>query len=114
MKDINKFTLRELEKVEHLLPSDWRENLHFIVGNGIKSQFERGEKFTIKIEPYIINQPPNFTLAENWNKGTVPPEEILDVEVLQLMDNMIKFKARGKCTKIAWEGWLPRKSFKIQ
>lgn len=117
MKQINKFTLRELEKIQHLLPTNWRETTHFNVGcvdNIPKSSINVGDKFTIKIENYIINQPENFSLSENWNHGTVPPEEILDIEVLQLMGKMTKVKAVGKCTRIAWEGWLPNKSFKIQ
>lgn len=116
MKQINKFTLKELEKIEDLLPSDWRNCTHFVIGftNSTKNSIEVGNKFTIKVENYIINQPPNFYLSENWNGGTVPPEEILDVEVVQTMGKMTKVRAIGKCTRIKWEGWLPNKSFKIQ
>lgn len=116
MKQINKFTLQELEKIEDLLPNNWIKSTHFIIEsiNNRKSSIEVGNKFTIKIENYIINQPPNFSLSENWNGGTVPPEEILDIEIIQVMGKMTKVKAVGKCTKIQWEGWLPNKSFKIQ
>ena len=114
MKKLNKFTLKELYKIKDLLPENWENELHFIIGNNKPiNVLDIGNKFTIKIENYIINQPPNFSLSENWNGGTVPPEEILDIEIVQTMGKMIKVKAIGKCTGINWEGWLPQKSFKI-
>lgn len=117
MRIMNKFVKRELEKINDLLPC-WDDNtLEIIIprdGVSIKNPLVIGNKFTIKIENYIINQPPNFDLSENWNSGTVPPEEILDVEIVQTMGKMTKVKAIGKCTRIAWEGWLPNKSFRIQ
>ena len=116
MKQINKFTLQELEKVENLLPNSWKNYTHFVVDNvnNRSRSIEIGNLLTIKVENYILNQPSNFSLSENWNRGTVPPEEILDVEIIQLMGKMTKVKAVGKCTGIKWEGWLPNKSFKIQ
>ena len=71
-------------------------------------------KQNVQIEKYIINQPVNFSLAENWNCGTVPPEEILEIEIIQVLGKMIKVNAVGKCTRIEWQGWLPVKGFKIQ
>lgn len=114
---MNNFTLRELEKIEHLLPINWRNSTHFVISpiSGVYTNHTHkiGDKFTIKLENYIINQPPNFSLSENWNHGTVPPEEILDIEIIDIMGKMTKVKAVGKCTNIAWEGWLPNKGFKI-
>lgn len=114
---MNKFVKRELEKLNNLIPY-WDDNTtHLVINrdgkNTISNPIYIGNKFTIKIENYIINQPPNFSLAENWNGGTVPPEEILEVEVIQLMGKMTKVKAIGKCTRISWEGWLPNKGFRI-
>ena len=115
---MNKFTKRELEKLGGLITQAWDETTsHLVISrSGVVSQnlgFQIGEKFTIRLESYIINQPPNFTLAENWNKGTYPPEEVLDVEVARVMGKMIGVKAVGKTTHIEWEGWLPQKGFKI-
>lgn len=117
MKIMNKFVKKELEKVNDLLPNWDDSTLNIIIpkeGMIINNLISVGKKFTIKIENYIINQPPNFDLAENWNGGTVPPEEILDVEILQTLGKMTKVKAIGRCTRISWEGWLPNKSFKVQ
>ena len=112
---MNKFTLRELEKIRDMIPDEWDENTtHFVIPgiNSIEEDIKVGDLFTIQLESYIINQPPNFTLSENWNKGTFPPEEVLDIEVVKLLGKMVGVKARGKTTKIYWEGWLPRKGFK--
>ena len=114
---MNKFTFRELSKVSNLIQEDWDINsTHLIIPNKdgiVKNTISVGEKFTIKLENYIINQPPNFTLSENWNQGTIPPEQILDVEVMRVMGKMIGVKAVGKNSKEVWEGWLPEKGFKI-
>ena len=116
---MNKFTKRELQKLENLITDEWDDTTtHFVISRDVNSanpsKFNAGDEFTIRLESYIINQPPNFTLSENWNNGTVPPEEILDVTVIQVMGKMIKVRAVGKCTRIFWEGWLPSKGFKIQ
>ena len=116
MKQINKFTIYELNKINDLLPEDWQTSLHFIINpkdTSTNTHLEVGNKFTIQIENYIINQPSNFSLSEKWNNNTVPPEEILDIEIIQIWGNMIKVKSIGKCTRIFWVGWLPKKSFKI-
>lgn len=116
MRHINKFTLKELNKVGDLLPDNWQDELNFTIVNKknvSKNSIELGNNLTIKVENYIINQPPNFFLSEQWNNNTVPPEEILDIEIIQILEKMVKVKAVGKCTKISWEGWLPRKSFKV-
>lgn len=113
---MNKFVKRELEKVSDLLPAWDETTTHLVIENENVAPmlYNVGDKFTIRVENYIINQPVNFSLAENWNGGTVPPEEILDVEIVQLLGKMLKVKAIGKCTHIAWEGWLPTKGFRIQ
>lgn len=114
---MNKFTYRELSKISDLIQEEWNENSTHIVipskDGRIINSINVGQKFTIKLENYIINQPPNFTLSENWNQGTFPPEEVLDIEVIKMIGKMVGVKAIGKNTKITWEGWLPEKGFKI-
>lgn len=114
---MNKFTHRELEKIRDLIQDEWDENTTHLVIQGLEDhnndELVIGSKFTIKLESYIINQPPNFTLSENWNMGTFPPEEILDIEVAKIVGKMVGVKAYGKESKKYWEGWLPRKGFKI-
>ena len=81
--------------------------------NSNRVDFELGEMYNIIVDDYILNPPPTFTLAANWNFNTIQPEKELHVQVLQTLGNMIKFKCKGKNTNIEWEGWLPRKSFKV-
>ena len=114
---MNRFTARELEKIRDIIPVDWDDTTTHIVIPGLgripENPIKIGDRFTIKIENYIINQPPNFTLSENWNQGTFPPEEILEVEIVKQIGKMTGVKAVGKETRIEWEGWLPNKGFKI-
>lgn len=111
---MNRFTQRELEKVRDLIPDEWNENTtHLVIPVLYKDPIKIGDKLTIQLEDYIINQPPNFTLSENWNAGTFPPEKVLEVEVAKVMGKMIGVKAVGKFSRTYWEGWLPEKGFKV-
>ena len=120
---MNKFIKDQLKKVNIAMhPYYWDDSTTTIIiqkqgtSNSVQSvqseQFVIGGNYNIIIENYIINPPPNFSLASNWNFNTVPPEENLTATVLQIMGNMIKFKCIGKTTQVEWEGWLPRKSIK--
>lgn len=111
---MNKFINAELNKIT--LPIINIENNKFIIKKQIgcsQNQFAVGEIYNIKVEDYILNPPPSFTLAENWNFGTNPPEKELSAKVLQIVGKMIKFNCIGKTTGITWEGWLPNKSIQI-
>ena len=113
---MNKFIKEQLQKVT--IPMDyWDDNTNHIIikkqGESIAKDFVVGNIYDIIIEDYVINPPPNFTLASNWNFNTNPPEKELHVKVLQIVGNMLKFQCKGKTTGIEWEGWLPRKSIKI-
>lgn len=72
-----------------------------------------GGEYNIFIEDYIINEPPNFTLSANWNKGTKPPENKMIIRVNKIMGKMVNVAGAGETTNIAWGGWLPRKAIKI-
>lgn len=113
---MNKFIKEQLQKITIPI-SNWDDNtINIIVpkqGNNNIADFHIGNKYNILVEDYIINPPPNFTLASNWNFNTNPPEKELQAEVLQIVGKMLKFKCIGKTTNIEWEGWLPRKSIKI-
>ena len=113
---MNKFIKEQLKKTRVELP-DWDDNTtQLIITRGdisTTSDIVINGVYTIKVENYILNPPPTFTLAENWNGGTNPPEEKLNATIIQIMGKMIKVKSSGVTTGIAWEGWLPRKGFTI-
>lgn len=112
----NKFITEQLNKikVDKLIVED---NVFVFSksSSGVNSEntISVGDLYKIQVENYILNPPPGFTLSSNWNNNTLPPEQILDVEILQIMGKMVKCKCIGNTTKIVWEGWLPRKSFSI-
>ena len=113
---MNKFTYRELEKIRDLIKEPWDENTTHIIIPCVNDEvflIKIGDKFTIKLEKYILNEPPNFTLSKDWNNDTVPPEQVLDAEVVKIYGNMTGIKALGKESKVYWEGWLPNKGFEI-
>ena len=115
---MNKFIKEQLQKVT-IPMSSWDSNTIQVfipkqsANSNKNTDFELYKSYNIVIEDYIINPPPTFTLASNWNFGTTPPEKELSATVLQIVGKMIKFKCIGKTTNIEWEGWLPKKSIKI-
>ena len=115
---MNKFIIEQLKKVTVKMP-DWDESsTHLVIqkqGAPVKpTNFIEGKTYNISIADYVINPPPGFTLASNWNYGTIPPEKNLEAKVLQIMGNMLKFKCKGVTTGVEWEGWLPKKSITMR
>ncbi len=116
---MNKFIKEQLQKIT-IPMTTWDENTTKIVFSRqtiqqtVKSDFEVGGVYNIEVENYILNPPPTFTLAANWNNGTNPPEKEMFAEVLQFAGKMIKFNCKGKTTGIEWVGWLPRKSITMR
>lgn len=114
---MNKFIKEQLQKVQIPMPV-WSDDSRTIVINkgGFVSQEEEiivGKTYKMILEDYIVNPPPSFTLASNWNGGTSPPEKNITGIVIQTMGKMIKVNSVGDTTGIKWEGWLPRKGFRI-
>lgn len=62
---------------------------------------------TIEVEDYILHPYDGFTLHANWNKGIVPTEKIMKVKFIETIGKMYHVVSD------TWEGWLPRKSFKV-
>lgn len=81
--------------------------------------FQLRNYYIIEIADYVLNPGPEFTLAANWNKGTIPPSKYMKVEVSQITGKMIKITGisydivtHRDLTNV-WEGWLPASSAKI-
>lgn len=112
---MNKFIEEQLHKINVPLP-EWDSNTTKIIIPKQSTtivqpvEFQLGGLYNICIEDYVLNPPPNFTLAVNWNGGTTPPEKEMVAEVIQIAGKMIKFNCKGKTTGETWEGWLPRKT----
>lgn len=75
--------------------------------------------YIIEIADYVLNPGPEFTLATNWNKGTIPPNKYMKVEISQITGKMIKVTGIGYdiCNRrdlpVVWEGWLPASCARI-
>lgn len=72
--------------------------------------------YHIELENYIINPPPNFDLADNWNNGTHPTDAEMNIEIIQATDpdlskaKMLKISGRCEPSGQLWTGWVPKKS----
>lgn len=116
---MNKFIKEQLLKI-NLPMTAWNDDTKKIIiskqSAKVKQQsdFEVGKIYNIEVENYILNPPPTFTLAANWNGGTNPPEKEMAAEVLQIAGKMLKFNCKGKITGETWVGWLPRKSITMR
>lgn len=67
-----------------------------------------GQQLTIRISSTIVNNP-NTALASNWNSGSYPRTDILDITVEEILGNYIKVSGIGVIADSSyfWEGWLP-------
>lgn len=115
---MNKIIKDQLAKTSVLLPEYNDSTTQIIIpkaGLEFKPQLEliAGHRYRIEVANYVINEPPNFTLSANWNKGTKPPENILWIYVYGSVGNMIEIESVGDTTDISWRGYLPRKSITI-
>lgn len=83
------------------------------------SPYQVGKYYILELADYIINPPPDFTLASNWNKGSVPTHKYYKCEILQTMGKMVKIIGSGYDIKTnldantVWEGWVPQKGIKL-
>lgn len=115
---MNKYIKKELSKPV-FADIKWNENTtHIVVPFNTPQQstnieLEINKTYKIEIADYVIHEPPNFTLASNWNGGIVPPEHKMTVSLIKYVGKMVKVTGKGDTTGIEWSGFLPRKSFTI-
>lgn len=115
---MNKFIKEELRKARVNVPpyDDNTTELIILKSNsrfGLVKDLEIGHWYSIFVEDYVVHPSENFTLADNWNKGTVPPENRLYAQVLAINGKMVYVNSVGAVTETPWGGWLPRKSFAV-
>ena len=89
------------------------------VNAGSINEYHLHKYFMVEIADYILNPSADFTLADNWNKGTKPPSKYMNVEITQIMGKMIQISGvsynpeNPAASPTHWEGWVPQKSIKI-
>ena len=120
---MNPIVKRELEKVRAKLPEyDDSTTLIWILRDTTapSSTLKEGGIYLIEVADYVLNEPPNFTLAANWNKGIVPVSKQLSIQVVKIAGKMVQINGDGfdeqsrtlKPDKYK-EFWLPMASIKI-
>lgn len=83
------------------------------------SPYQVNKCYLMALEDYIINPPPDFTLADNWNKGSIPKYKYYLAEISKVVGKMIYISGVGYNMETAtstldmWEGWIPQKAIKL-
>lgn len=115
---MNKFIKKELNKVNVALPP-WDDNTTTLVIHPggrkvvVTDEFVVGNNLKLHLENYLVHPYEGFTLAENWNGGTNPPESVINATIIQIMGKMIKVDCVGETSGTHWIGWLPKKGIKV-
>ena len=83
------------------------------------SPYQVNKCYIVELADYIINPPPDFTLADNWNNGSVPKWKYYKCEISKVMGKMIRITGCGydyennMDTNDVWEGWVPQQGIKL-
>lgn len=121
MNNIIKKQLQNLKKCQ-LPPYNEEDTEIFIPKNSIKKELglSLNHCYQIEIADYVLNPPPDYSLAQNWNGNTKPPAKVMNVCIIQLMGKMIKVDGIGfddntqSPLPCSWGGWLPREAIKVR
>lgn len=98
---MNPVIKRELEKVRAPLPEyDDNTTLITILRKSVEPgaqvpQLIENHCYIIELESYILDEPPNFTLSSNWNRGIIPKSKHLQIEVSKVMGKMTQVNGSG-------------------
>lgn len=120
---MNKLIKQQLEncRVANIPPFD-DSTTHISISKGTSlnvTPYQVHKCYIVELEHYIINPPPNFTLAQNWNHGSVPKHKFYKCEISQVMGNMVRIMGCGYDpindidTNDIWDGWVPQAGIKI-
>ena len=85
----------------------------------VVSPYQVHKCYLVEIADWIIHPSPDFNLASNWNKGSIPSHSFYCVEISQVMGKMVRITgcaydpATKSTTSELWEGWVPQKGLKL-
>ena len=83
------------------------------------SPYQLHKFYLVELSDYILNPPADFTLADNWNNGSIPKSKYYVAEIAQIVGKMIKITGcvyditSQTSTTDSWEGWVPQKGIKL-
>lgn len=122
---LNSIIKEQLGKIKLAQLPEYDENTRTLhIPCGIKditksSTYQLNRCYIVELAEYILNPPPDFSLASNWNHGSIPKSKYYYAEILQIMGKMIKITGCGydintrSRTNDVWEGWVPQKGLKL-
>ena len=120
---MNKVIKEQLDKVKFAnLPPYDDDTTEMVINKKVfisSDDVKVDSTYIIEIESYVLFPNENFTLSTNWNHNTVPPSPVMNVSIVKKMGKMTYVKGFAYDVKLkknqplAWEGWLPNKSFKV-
>ena len=89
---MNKYIKEQLKKVRRAkIPAfdDTTTSLTIDQLDSLALTIQVDHYYIIELQNYILNPPPNFTLAANWNNGITPKSKYLNCYVKNIMGKMI-------------------------
>lgn len=120
---MNKIIKGQLEKCKVANIPDFDDNTTEMLitkGSTLRvTPYQVDKCFIVEFADYILNPPPNFTLAENWNRGTKPSHKFYKAEIQQVMGKMVKVMGCGYDPTTntdyidIWEGWVPQEGITL-
>lgn len=113
---LSKIVKKQLEDCKKVNLPEWNNETttHIYIPKGSLKKnliMVKDHCYFIEIADYILFPSKDFTLASNWNNGTVPPCKYMNICVSQVMGKMVKVDGisviDGIPTNDMWSGWLP-------
>lgn len=95
---MNETIKRELDKILAPLPDYDDNTTHIHIEKKVEAQPIQlivGQSYIARLADYILDEPPNFTLSANWNKGVVPKSAVMLIQIREIAGKMLKVHARG-------------------
>ncbi len=83
------------------------------------SPYQVNKCYLLALEDYILNPPPDSTLADNWNGGSIPKYKHYKAEISKVVGKMVRICGCGydpttdTDTLDIWEGWVPQQGIKL-
>lgn len=83
------------------------------------THYQVGKCYIIELSDSILTPSDGSTLANNWNRGTVPKYKYYKCEITKIVGNMVCILGYGidtitkQDTADLWEGWVPQTGIKL-
>lgn len=117
---MNKIIEEQLKKCSVADLSDYDISTHTYHIHKINNiKLEVNSYYIIRLKDYILDRNASSILSNNWNKGSVPMNKCMKVDVSKIMGKMIYINGIGydydskEDINSVWSGWLPIQDIEI-